>query len=589
MVPAEIDETLSSPGRSTEYHEGPRRAGSRARRSSVPSSVWLVTAVWGALLLGASLVWPVPYGYDEASHVDMAYAYSVHPFRFYGPGKLSYSVGDTNMQQRLLPGIPPRQRFAVAPIATRSQRPTLAQLGGPKREVGGAPDQMVQHPPLYYWMEAIVMRVPGVSSLSWDVEIWLMRLLSIVIVLPVPFLCWYTTRRLLGRSTGSDPPSGRRGHWAERDVARTAVLAAVIPLTIPNLIRDSASVDNDALLLLTTSVVIALSARVVTGDLSRRTAVGVAIALAAALWTKGFGLILPVPIVLAYVYGWWRYRTGRRDFRSLLTPVAIAAAGGLAGSFWWIRNLIDYGTVQTDGYGTFTAKLFGTATNNGTVGHFIRPFLGGFVSRIWGGIGIPDHPSLGQVVVYGWPLVVALGLIAAVVVRGSPGGRLRSWILLSVSILTIAIVAEGSYSTFHKFPAVGVRGNQGRYLYSTIVAVAGVAAIGWSRVISRRILAWAVPTVLSLAVITNAAAWILILRSWYQPLVPASRLRGFENAVHGLLRWSPLPYGITVLLVFVLPVLTGITAVVVLSRDAVRATPDAPGQTMPRQLAEATS
>jgi len=51
-------------------------------------AIWLVTMLWGALLVGASLLWPMTYGYDEPQHLDMAYVYSAHPFTFHGPGEL---------------------------------------------------------------------------------------------------------------------------------------------------------------------------------------------------------------------------------------------------------------------------------------------------------------------------------------------------------------------------------------------------------------------------------------------------------------------------------------------------------------------
>src|SRR4051794_7966819 len=94
----------------------------RLRLSAIPMSVSLISSLWCALLLGASLVWPIGYGYDEPRHVDMAYVYSANPFHFYAPGHLMQTRGSAGLQH-LLPGVPPTKRLAVAPTSPRSQRP----------------------------------------------------------------------------------------------------------------------------------------------------------------------------------------------------------------------------------------------------------------------------------------------------------------------------------------------------------------------------------------------------------------------------------------------------------------------------------
>src|SRR5947207_1003343 len=91
--------------------DDPDRRSIRRRLRDVPVQLWLITALWGSLLLGASVLWPPGYGYDEANHVDMAYAYSAHPFHLYGPG-----------QREQTPLVPAKQKmpFAGDPISPRS-------------------------------------------------------------------------------------------------------------------------------------------------------------------------------------------------------------------------------------------------------------------------------------------------------------------------------------------------------------------------------------------------------------------------------------------------------------------------------------
>lgn len=79
----------------------------------------------------------------------------------------------------------------------REDRPSFDALGGAAPDPSGPANQMVQHPPLAYWLDALVLRLPGVGTLAWDLQVWLLRLLGIVLVLPVPFLAWAATRRLL--------------------------------------------------------------------------------------------------------------------------------------------------------------------------------------------------------------------------------------------------------------------------------------------------------------------------------------------------------------------------------------------------------
>jgi hypothetical protein len=530
------------------------RFGRRVR--AVPTAVWLITGLWGVLLLGASLLWPMTYGYDEPQHIDMAYAYSAHPFHFYGPGELLPAEATQNMQ-KLVPGYPPTQRLSVAPIAPRGQRPTFAQLGGHAPTHGTQPNQMVQHPPLYYWTEAVVLRLPGVSHLPWDVQVWLMRLLSVAFMLAVPLLCWATAHRLLARV--HPLAHGESG----------AVLAAAIPLTIPNLIRDGSSVTNDSLLILATSVVLYLCCRAMTGDLSRRTSVWMGFWLAVALLTKGFALVLPPIVLVAYVLGLFsdRERTGSR--LRLLWPALIAPViGGVVGGLWWLRNLIDYGTVQTDGFGSaYQVVLYGPPDNRGTFGGFLPIFASDFIARIWGGIGLPDLPSPGPFVIYGWFALVLIGAAIFALARSGPGSRVRTWLLTATVALTVGVVAEGSYSTFHTWSSA-VRGTQGRYLYHVIVVIAAFAALGWARIVKPGIRPILVPTVVAAAVLTNALSWVVLLRSWYG--LNVNSLAGLKGTVHGLLRWSPVPSPLTVLVVGLLPVAASILSVTLLTRDARR-------------------
>jgi small subunit ribosomal protein S36 len=593
----------------------------------VPLVAWVLTALWCSLLLGASVVWPPAYGLDEPAHIDMAYQYSAHPFTFYGPGQLTFTRGVLGALASL-PGIPPQTRFAVAPIPPRGQRPSLAQLGGTARQPNGGPNQMVEHPPLFYWADAVVLRLPGVSSLAWDLQVWLMRLVSVLWMAPVPLICWAACRRVLTVSIV-------RG--TAEAASRLSVLAMVIPMTVPNLIRDGSAVDNDSLLVLTTTLVLYGVARVMTGDLGLRTAALIGVAMAAALWTKGFALALPLVVLLGYLVGARREATlltrsaaygetgpetateppastdpttdrpaatvptatdrpaatdptatddpttqlptteqpttqlptteqpppaGLRPYlMRLWKPLAVAALGALVGAIWWIRNLVDYGTVQINGYGpTYTRQhIFGAPDNKGTISHFIPTFLDFFTSRIWAEIGIPDPPSPGPLVIYGWFFLVLFGVVAALAVRGRPGLRRSMAVLILAPAAYTGIAAVGSWGDYRHWSKT-VPASQGRYLFGGILAVAVLAAVGLYHLVRPRFHDRLVPLVVVPMLLTNAAVWLLILRSWYQPATDKGYLSGTGKALSALYRWSPLPEPLTVLFVIVLPLVTGLAA-----------------------------
>ncbi len=516
----------------------------------IPRVIWCITGLWVVLLLGASVVWPMTYGYDEPHHIDMAYDYAYHPLRFYGPGQLNVTYADDAMQH-LLPGYPPAKSLANWPIAPRGKRLSFLQLGGPKLTSGGQPNQMDQHPPLYYWMEAVVLRFPGVSHLAWDLQVWLMRLLSVALVAPLPIFGWATARRLT-TPAGAEPG----------DTEWTSVLAAALPLTCASLIRDGAAVTNDTLLVSLTTVLVYLTARVLRGDRSLRTATLVAVTLAAAILTKGTALAYPPFVALAYLVG-ASGRGLRERLKSATRALVIVVCGCALGGLWWLRNLIDYGTVQPNGFGNgYTKVVYGNPDHSGSIVHWAPTFVVEFVGRIWGGMGILDRPSIGPLVEYGWPVLVGVAALVALVSKGMPGDRLRAWVIAAFPVAVFLVVAEGSYSTNKEWSGI-VAAAQGRYLYPCFTALSALAVWGVQRVVKGRSTVWLPMLAIAAGLLTNAAAWLIILRSWYKPAGASSTIGGIHQSFSSLVRWSPLPETMTVLLVVVLPIVAAVGTLIV--------------------------
>lgn len=514
----------------------------------VPRAVAAVTIAWAALLLGASLLWPMGYGYDERSHVDMAYVYAHDPLHFYGPGELTATrAGTAIISQEAIVGWPPKQPFGSVEVIERADRVSMADLGGPAPS-GSNTNQMVQHPPLAYWVYALVLRAPGVDDLAWDVQVWLLRLASMLIALPIPALCWATARRFLGD-----------GQWP--------LAAAVVPLSIPNLVRECASASNDVLLITASSALLYLLVRVMTGDLALRTATGVGATLATAVLTKGFGLILVPLVALAYLIGGLPGRPLKQGVRAITPGVLIAAAGGALGGLWWLRNVLLYGAVQVNGFGPdYMRSAFGVRgdADDGTLRTFAWPFIRNFSERIWGGIGLTGTLSPGRPLVWAWLAILIVGILVALILRTRPWARLQSAAIVGVVAATVAVVASASLDAW-EVKAVGPAAAQGRYVYHLVAGFTAVSIVGWSRITPRAVARWVPPVTLLAALAMNAVSWLAVLRSWYAPDHSARTGWGV------MLAWSPVAEPVTLTLVAVVPALVGLGALAALVRGATTA------------------
>ncbi|MEO7058318.1 MAG: hypothetical protein ABI083_01220, partial [Lapillicoccus sp.] len=334
---------------------------------------------------------------------------------------------------------------------------------------------------------------------------------------------------------------------------------------------------NDVLLILAVSVLMVALTRVVTGDLTTRTAVVVAVSLAVALLAKGFALVLPPVILVAYVWAGTRDRPGWPDlWRRLRRPAAVVVVGAVVGGLWWLRNLVLYGAVQINGLGPdATATLFGPPDGRGTTSAFVPEFLRQVASRIWGGVGLPDEPLPGPVIVWGWLAVTTAGLVAALVLPSSRGMRPRLAILTLPAVLVMSVVGAGSLADYHQWSAY-LHGAQGRYVYLAIVPFSAGVVLGWQRLLGpavarsrgggQRTLTRVVALVTAAALATNAAVWAMILTTWYAR-GPTLSWPPLSAGFRALLVWAPVPPPFVVALCAVGPVLCGVGAVVALARS----------------------
>ena len=167
---------------------------------------------------------------------------------------------------------------------------------------------MTQHPPLYYLVAAAVTRVVTIpnSFWSWDRELYLIRLLSVLFLAPLALLASEGVLALkLSRPAGA--------------------IAAGFTLLIPQKSFMGAVVNNDSLTILLAAAVVVAGLRYLAGGSARNAWVGAGTGAALAL-TKATGAVAVawVALVIAYAaYERWKRGEGA-------DAASRARAGGVA-------------------------------------------------------------------------------------------------------------------------------------------------------------------------------------------------------------------------------------------------------------------
>lgn len=448
--------------------------------------MWLVVLLHLAVMLGQTAVFPNVRSPDERQHVDLILQVRQgDAWPWPGPGTAYVTQGVTAggfVDADSLDG--PLHLADRQDVPPRGERPTYADAGGTTPLTAEEPDgvvapvfnQLVQHPPLYYLLGAgVVGLVPGWQDLPLD-QVWLLlRWWNALLALPLPLLLFAAARRL--RLPGPLP-----------------VAAALVPLAVPELTHLESAVNNDNLLVILGACATLLVIRVLTGDLSRRTAVLLGLVTMLALLTKGFALMFPLWILLAYLVAGYRYRARLRTAATSLLVVAVTTLPGVA---WWVRNVLVHGMLQPHGTHATPPDLtpvYGWADGGLT-------WLGRFTERMITLFFVQDHAATREQDASWWMARVALvvilaGLGTALVRRPVP--RLDALVLLFPIPALAGIVARGSWEQFAAFHELGAA-QQGRYLYTglvglMVVALAGAAVLrpAWRRTVPAALLVLAV-------------------------------------------------------------------------------------------------
>jgi len=416
--------------------DGPR-SPARPAQTRLPRAVVAITALWIASLVMWSVLLPTFRSADESRHVSAAY-YQLETGQW--PGfqqmpQLPWVVGATppgDEGYQPLPADTPAG--TAASFADRREAPG-ALSGGPVNTIG-------QHPPLYYWLLGNVLTAAP-QDVPATATVWTLRLSSVALLGPLPLLLAHGARRLGGN--------------------RAAVItAAALPLAVPQLGALGGAVNNDNLLIAAAAATTVLTVHVLTGDLRYRIAALTGLALAIALLSKAFGLVLLPLVVCAYLVAGWRYRQLLPALRGLMLAAAVAALGG----WWWVSNLLRYGTLQPAGHSPPRA--------DGPLG--VLEALPGYVTqaatlipmRFWATLSIkrgdlpPPFPYWLTIALF--VLFVAALLAIPILSRRFAGLRaLDGAVLILPFFAALAVVIVGTWGLYRETGLA--RGLQGRYLY----------------------------------------------------------------------------------------------------------------------------
>ena len=518
----------AGPGGESEDPDDAPRGWLRRDVRAAPIAVWAALVLHLLLLLVQLTLYPAYRGLDEPAHVSTVLTLP-DPLDWPAPGALA--IDDrlrATWDEAGWDGLPfARLAREDAPLP-KEERPSFAEAGGTEKR--RAQNHMVQHPPLYYLTTAAVLEaVPGTSTWPYDAQIALMRLLSALLVAPLPLLCWLAARRLdLGVAAGTS--------------------AAFVPLLMPSVQRVSASVSNDGLLLLLVVTASVLSLGVAGGDLRRRTAAALGLVTAAALLTKGLALALPVVVVAAYAVAALRSGHVKRARGPALLATGLAV--GLAG-WWYARNLVLHGAVQPNGY-RGGGLPYEQDPGEGFAA-WAPQFVDGMLFRFWSALGLPEPPALPEGLSQG--LTVGLLVLAVLALLVAPGRRTLVAVALLPFLGLLALVAIGGYLNYAEYGRlIGV---QGRYLYPGVAGVAAAAALALSR------LAGPLARALPLALLAGAAALQLlaarvVLETYW---TPADDEQAWAEGLAALTAWSPLHDEVVLALWSAVPLAALVTAV----------------------------
>jgi small subunit ribosomal protein S36 len=435
-------------------------------RVRVPRAVWALTVLFGVLLAVSSVAAPLFLAPDEFVHADLALRLADDPhYPEHDGRRTSVAVKRVAIPYFSPDARTPDKEADDAP--PKSGRLDIHSLGGSGDDPTGGYNQQPQHPPLYYQLLGLVLRVerfvlPGGSPPALVTEVALLRLVNAAMVVWLPLAAWAVAHRLGARRA-------------------TAVAAAALTLTIPQLTHIGSTINNDNLLVALAAGLSVLLAGVLRGDRSARTALVVGLVAGAAVLTKATAVLLLPWVAVVYLIA---ARRGRDDGASPLGTVATgaisAAVVALLTGWWWIGNRRRTGSFAPSLEETLIPSQPGFEPD---LWWFSKRFGAFFTERFWGWFGL--YSARMPLWVIGAATVALVALVVLALVRRSPdASRADLVVQLLPAALLLAFVVQHAWSIYARSGQTPFI--QGRYLFPAVVPLVVVAAVGLRRVAGTR-------------------------------------------------------------------------------------------------------
>lgn len=490
-----------------------------ARLRAVPRAVWLLTMLFVAVLLSQTAFLPNGQGPDEDMHVDlMVQLHDGTAWPWPAPGTLHWVWGERAGTMITPNWSRHTQQLATRDFAPRGQRKAFDDVRETGRKAGV--NYIVQHPPLYYAAGAAVLHViPDWKHRPFD-QVWmLLRYWNVLILAVLPLCMWAIARRL----ALPEP---------------IQIAAAVVPLALPQLSLVGSTVNNDGPLVAAGAVLLYFITRVLTGDLSRRTALLLGASLSVMMLLKGFALAMPLVVAVAYLAAGLRFRARGAAFWSL----ALAALAALPGAAWWFRNLSLYGSFQPAGSfegGGLPPATFGWGDGGprwltqwvaDTTTTFFFPSRPGYFDQY---LEIALHHDLTWWLSRLGIVLFLVGLAVALWRRSLPRHQLV--ILVLPLVLMASLVAYGSWTTFESLHEL--RAAQGRYAFAGLPTFA-VAALAGAAALRASIRRWVPLALLGFAFVMQAASLVREVAFFWVPAHGALTDRG-QRAIDAVFAYYP--------------------------------------------------
>jgi hypothetical protein len=400
----------------------------------------LTTIAWIALLTLWALVTPAFGTHGEVDGVDAVFRTALGA-GWPAPGQM-HALAST----RWLSENPADRSTVAAVLAAHPGETTIV-------------NPLSQHPQTFFLAAGAVLRIAHWESLRWDHAVLLIRLVDVVLLAPLPLLVAGTARRLVGSP-------------------RVAVVAPLLLFAVPKAAQFGASVTLWAPLVLIAAIVTWLAARVLTGDRSWWTSVGLAVAAACGATINAMGLLLVVFALTIVLVARHDLRWSETLVRRAIDAVVVIVPAAIVGAVFW-RSLragwVPDAAPQPD-------PIPPASPTGMNPGDFLNGQWNGGTATFWGGLG-DDAFRFTPPLVAGLT-VIGLGVLFWAAVRADRALRPTWGVLLWPALVVAAVLG---YEWRNALADNQIATSSGRFLLVAVPAlVAGFAAAAASLLPSTR-------------------------------------------------------------------------------------------------------